>query len=418
MDTTKAQQIALEYALVAPANRIKIGKCNHQLSSDLKSNEPTFQVGMYHKKNVDYVYLLWEDMDQSISRRNKMFWHTARDDAMFNTIRVISRHQDTLVYGVILPDDLTNQEMLYFKAYKEYYAIASRAIPPKAKTKYKKKIDEPVTSPKSKTAYASKGSRLKSKAKVTKPDMKKQPAKKIKAKGLVILSEVALSEAEQIKLATKRSKKDFHISHVSGSGDGVDTQSKVPDDEDEDDNDDEGDNKEEGDNDDDVAKSDDQDDDSDDERTESDSDEISNPNLTNVDQTKYEEEDVDEGICTPFGIEFTDDEKLDDEEIMNDEKDDEVLKELYEDVNVNLEKGDAEMTDANQRGSKQQNVSQESGFDQEEEDAHVTLTLVPDTQKADEPVQSSSISLKFTSKFLNLKNPSLVDNEIASLMEL
>nr|GFC76953.1 hypothetical protein [Tanacetum cinerariifolium] len=59
--------------------------------------------------------------------------------------------------------------------------------------------------------------------------MKKQPAKKIKAKGLAVLSKVALSKSEQIKLATKRSKKDFHISHVSSSGDGVDTQSKVPD---------------------------------------------------------------------------------------------------------------------------------------------------------------------------------------------
>nr|GFD16366.1 hypothetical protein [Tanacetum cinerariifolium] len=73
------------------------------------------------------------------------------------------------------------------------------------------------------------GTRLKSKVKVTKPDMKKQPAKKIKAKGLAVLSKVALSKAEKIKLATKRSKKDFHISHASGLGDGVDSQSKVPD---------------------------------------------------------------------------------------------------------------------------------------------------------------------------------------------
>nr|GFB17699.1 hypothetical protein [Tanacetum cinerariifolium] len=57
------------------------------------------------------------------------------------------------------------------------------------------------------------------------------------------------------------------------------------------------------------------------------------------------------------------------------------------------------------------------GFEQEEEDAHVTLTLVFDTQKVDEPVQSSSVSSNFTSKFLNLENPSLVDNENASLVE-
>nr|GEW52848.1 hypothetical protein [Tanacetum cinerariifolium] len=193
---------------------------------------------MYHKKNVDYIYLMWEDLvyqvdnknskknndmcyprftkviidyfmskNQSISRRNKMFWHTARDDPMFNTIKVISRQQDTQIYSVILPDVLTNQEILDSKAYKEYYAVASGAVPPKARTKYKNKTGEPVTSPKSKTAFASKGTRLKSKSKVTKPDMKKQPAKKTKAKGFAVLFEVALSEAEQIKLATKEARK-------------------------------------------------------------------------------------------------------------------------------------------------------------------------------------------------------------------
>ncbi|GKE53481.1 hypothetical protein Tco_1488637 [Tanacetum coccineum] len=44
MDTTKAQQIALDDALVAPANRLTVGKCNQRLSSTLKSNEPTLQV--------------------------------------------------------------------------------------------------------------------------------------------------------------------------------------------------------------------------------------------------------------------------------------------------------------------------------------------------------------------------------------
>ncbi|GKB92409.1 hypothetical protein Tco_0964681, partial [Tanacetum coccineum] len=69
--------------------------------------------------------------------------------------------------------------------------------------------------------------------------------------------------------------------------------------------------------------------------------------------------------------------KFDEEETMNDDEDDEVTK----------------------------------------EDAHVTLTPVLDTQKADEPIQISSVSSNFASKLLNLENPSLADNEIASLME-
>ncbi|GKA46377.1 hypothetical protein Tco_0739260 [Tanacetum coccineum] len=46
MDTTKAQQQALDDALVAPENRLKIQKCNQRLSPTLKSNEPTIQVAL------------------------------------------------------------------------------------------------------------------------------------------------------------------------------------------------------------------------------------------------------------------------------------------------------------------------------------------------------------------------------------
>nr|GEY56366.1 hypothetical protein [Tanacetum cinerariifolium] len=73
------------------------------------------------------------------------------------------------------------------------------------------------TSPKKKPIQATKGTRLKSKAKVAKPNKMKKSTKKTKLKGLAVLSKVALTEAEQIKLVTKRSKKDFHVSHASGS---------------------------------------------------------------------------------------------------------------------------------------------------------------------------------------------------------
>ncbi|GKA01562.1 hypothetical protein Tco_0674227 [Tanacetum coccineum] len=44
MDTTRAQQQALDDELVAPAYRLKIGKSNLRLSSTLTSKEPTLQV--------------------------------------------------------------------------------------------------------------------------------------------------------------------------------------------------------------------------------------------------------------------------------------------------------------------------------------------------------------------------------------
>ncbi|GKA90256.1 hypothetical protein Tco_0812126 [Tanacetum coccineum] len=390
-------------------------------------------LGMFHKKNIDYVYLLWEEIlfqienkdakktnkmsyhrftkisidyfmskDQSISRRDKMFWHTAQDDTMFTSMRCISRHEDTQVYGTILPKELKNQEMLESNAYKTYYAFASREKTPKPK--YVRKKADSDTSPKQKPVQATKGTRIKSKAKV------------------------ALTKAEQLKMATKRSKTQFHSSHASGSSDGVDTQPGVPDvptyeskskkeswgDSEDEDNEndcddlsDEGNDNNDGDDDDDANDDDKQEgDDTNDDDEETDSDRtksyrIKIPILDQPTTEYYEEEE----------------ENIDDEEMMYDDEDDEVTKELYDDVNVNLGNKDTEMTNADQGASELQNASQELGFEQVEEDAHVILTPVLDTQKDDEPVQSSSVSSDFTSKLLNLENPSPVDNEIASLME-
>ncbi|GJR89828.1 retrovirus-related pol polyprotein from transposon TNT 1-94 [Tanacetum coccineum] len=300
--------------------------------------------GMFYKKNIDYVYLLWEDFlfqieykdakktnkmsyprftkiiidylmskDQSISRKNKMFWHTTRDDTMFTSMRCISRHEDTQVYGTILPKELINQAMLDSNAYKTYYAFAFGEKTPKPK--------------------------LKSKAKVAKPGKKKQPAKKPKAKGLVVLSEVALTEAVY-------QKKQERLSHITYEGTGtIPGVPDVPIYESKSEKESWGDSK--------------------DEDNENDSDDLSGEGDDNNDDDDANDDDKQEGDDTN-----------------NDDKETDKL-----------------------------------GFEQVEEDAHVTLTPVLDTQNADEPVQSSYVSSDFTSKLLNLENPSPADNEIASLME-
>ncbi|GKB41085.1 hypothetical protein Tco_1395202 [Tanacetum coccineum] len=44
--TSKAQQIKLDNALVAPENRRAIGKCNMQINPGMKPKEPTYQVAL------------------------------------------------------------------------------------------------------------------------------------------------------------------------------------------------------------------------------------------------------------------------------------------------------------------------------------------------------------------------------------
>nr|GFC64466.1 hypothetical protein [Tanacetum cinerariifolium] len=94
--------------------------------------------GLYHRRDVDYAFLIWEDFmyqvehknqkksnemyyprftkviihhfmtkKPSIPRRNKVNWQYVTDDILFFTIKVVSRHQDTQQYDAILPIELT-----------------------------------------------------------------------------------------------------------------------------------------------------------------------------------------------------------------------------------------------------------------------------------------------------------------------
>ncbi|GKD63578.1 hypothetical protein Tco_1305686, partial [Tanacetum coccineum] len=110
-------------------------------------------------------------------------------------MRFIPQHEVVHKYGAILPDNLTTQAMKEFEAYKTYYAFATRkAI---LKPKYVARLGK-----------------------------KKKPAK-----GLETLSEIALSEAEQMKLAIERSKTRIHNSQPSGLGthEGTGVKPRVPD---------------------------------------------------------------------------------------------------------------------------------------------------------------------------------------------
>nr|GEU84433.1 putative transposase (putative), gypsy type [Tanacetum cinerariifolium] len=250
------------------------------------------------------------------------------------------------------------------------------------------------TFPKKKHVQATKDTRIKTKAKMAKSNKNKQPAKKPKAKGLAVLSEVALTEAKQLKMATKRSKKDFHISHASGSGNEVSTQLKVHNEQ----------------------------------QQKTSCTNEGTGTITGVpdvpiydsktDKESWRDSDEEDNDKDEFEDDVdNDDGSSDDHDDENEEEDDEVTKEFYKDVNVNLGNKDADMTDVDQGGANQQNASQQSRFEQEEEDAHVTLTLVLETQKSGGPTQSSSVSSGFTSKLLNLNNPSPTDTMIASLMD-
>ncbi|GJR81724.1 hypothetical protein Tco_0152509 [Tanacetum coccineum] len=130
----------------------------------------------------------------------------SRDRPKFTTINVISRNEDTRLYGTILPVVINpNEDIRNFVSYKEYYDIASRNNSPK--TKGSKKKDDTDTTTKQKPPTVPKEMKE-----------KKSGKGKQKAKQLETISEAMMTEAEQLKIITKRSRKETHSSHASGSG--------------------------------------------------------------------------------------------------------------------------------------------------------------------------------------------------------
>nr|GEX66067.1 hypothetical protein [Tanacetum cinerariifolium] len=169
-----------------------INKCRSGKTTTLESlrlSRAQILLGMFHNKNVDYVYLLWEDLVFQVENKNS------------------KKNND--MYCLQFTKVIVN----YFMAKDKADARRDKMFWHFAKNKA-----DPESSPKKKFTQAPKAKRLKTSAKVTKPAKKKQPAKASKEKSLHALSEVALSEAEQMKLATKRSKIQFHSSYASGSG--------------------------------------------------------------------------------------------------------------------------------------------------------------------------------------------------------
>nr|GEV01548.1 retrovirus-related Pol polyprotein from transposon TNT 1-94 [Tanacetum cinerariifolium] len=326
-------------------------------------------------------------------KSNEMYY--PRDDQMFTTIKLVTRHQNTQKFGAMLPVKLTNKDIRNFVAYKEYYAIASGAAPPKTKASVRKTQSSSDTTMPPPIATST---RLSTSAKG------KQPAKSSKAKGLSLLSEVAMTKAGQIKLATKRSLQQTHISQASGSGADEGTGIipgvfDVPTDEsdeeiswkssDEDNdevNDISNDQEDDDDQDDNDQDDDNQDDNDDDQDTDNNDNDFVHPKLSIHEEEAKNEESFDLIVQTS---ENSNDEGNDDvslgmnvgsEEGYDVEDDDE---ELYKDVNINLEGRDVQMTDVHTT--------------QEFEDTHVTLTPVnPDGQQ-----QSSSVSSQFVTSMLN-----------------
>ncbi|GJR87952.1 hypothetical protein Tco_0211963 [Tanacetum coccineum] len=314
--------------------------------------------GTYYNKNVDFVELLLEDFvfqidnkdhkkqekmyyprftkviihhfiskDKSISMRNIIFMHTVCDDSVLGTLRFVSKSDEYQVYGALLPERMSNQQLRDSPAYKTYLSFATGAATPKKAKKFKK------------LAYPSKKKTLVAIEEPAEKPAKKPATRRQYAGGADLESEVPdepkgksidTSEGTGLKPGVLDvSKADSSKSEYESWGDS-----------DDDNNDD--------------------DQQSDDERTESDNDD----KAADINKTNDEEED--EFVHTPDDYVPTNDENIDDEEY------DHINEEMYSDVNVEMKdtelegegKDDEEMTNAGYVDAECENVNQVVSSDQ------------------------------------------------------
>ncbi|GJW52969.1 hypothetical protein Tco_0097054 [Tanacetum coccineum] len=411
--TFKAQQIELDNALVAPENRHVIGKCNMRINPGMKPKEPTYQVALdaLALTTCYPVFLITSEvpviyMHQFLATvtKYKASYRFNTDNKRFSVnVRVFREILNICpkIPGKEFDEPPSEEEALSFirelghsgeikyitdvivdhlhQPWRTFASIINKCLCRKETPSKKKptKVKKDVPSKKKPTSKP-------------KPTKQKAHVKAKRGKGLNVLSEVALSKAAQLKEATKQSKKDFHISQASGSSDGTDFQSGVPDEQhhktsgaDEgtkDDDDDEYDTKDDEGNDasDENDDNDDSDGNNDDDKgdhgnDDDDNDANDDDNQEDDDMNDYDEEtDSDRTesdrikilVLNQSTMEYYEEEEemVDDEEKM-DEEDNEVTKELYKEVNVNLGNKDAEKTIVDQGGADQQNVSQESVYE-------------------------------------------------------
>ncbi|GJX07586.1 hypothetical protein Tco_0195518 [Tanacetum coccineum] len=318
--------------------------------------------------------------------------------------------EETQIYGVILPESLNSPEIKETKAYKTYLGKSKRVKrPTKKSTKAPIRgvvIRETPEMPLSK---------------------KKEKMTLEKCKGIDLLSEVELSEEAQYDESRLKSLRDFHKTHPSGSGTVTKTAQSVAKIKPSITNDGTcGNDEVDSNNDHDSSGEDsDQENDSDDNKTQSDNENESdskhetdeNESGSESDQEENEEDigDDEEEVKDEFAkTPFNDSNDEDETKITNkaeggeDEEIDYITSKLYDDVDIRLNKPvqpddetvqkedtDAEFTNV-QQGNENTEISQVI------EDAHVTLSTVP--QKTEVPITSSSHSSDLASKLLNFSD--------------
>nr|GFB23278.1 hypothetical protein [Tanacetum cinerariifolium] len=165
MATTIEQQVALDEALVPSTKSLRLSQAQ-------------ILWGLYHKRDIDYAFLIWKDFVYQVEHKNQK-----KSSEMYYPIftKVIIHHFMTKkpliprrnkVNWHYVRDDIMNT-----KAYKEYYACANGEASPKPKASARRKRSGSDTSITPPTAIITPTTTVAAASRLTAAAKGKQPAK-------------------------------------------------------------------------------------------------------------------------------------------------------------------------------------------------------------------------------------------------
>ncbi|GJZ07761.1 hypothetical protein Tco_0542044 [Tanacetum coccineum] len=366
--------------------------------------------GMFYKKNVDFVELIWEDFmyhidnrkstvarrsnmpylrftkeiiqhfiskDKNISLRNNMFMHGVKNDSVLGFIKFISMYEIRQVYVKLILDVLVSKEMMESKAYKSYLDFATgKVIPKEARKRTKAHMKETSLTADDNIISEDPDTALELAKSISRTKAEEQEAARLvhetHARLVIEQPTRRRRQTEDTRKAIKASKCDLKSQHQTGgsyegagsklkvldeskgktkdTNKGVSSKPEVPD----------------------VSKA-----------MSSDQESENNIDLNNTDDEEEAQED--EFVHTPDDYVPIDDETqdVDDEEYVS------INEELYGDVNVEMkdaehddkDKGDEEMTDAEKVETEHKEINQEVASAQVQDEVPTTTIVAPVTQK-------------------------------------
>ncbi|GJS92102.1 hypothetical protein Tco_0774738 [Tanacetum coccineum] len=213
MSSITAQQIKLDLELVPKEKRLKIGKCNERLNLGKIQREPTFQVVLDALALTPCysAFLITADICPRVQGQD--FDALPTDEEIMSFLRDLGHTGEINSLNDVVVDQM-HQPWRTFAALINKSLSGKTNVSPEEPTRKLKRVTRPT---KKSTKAPARGVVIRETLKMP-LSKKKEKVDVARGKGIELLSDVELTKKAQFEEIQRKSMRDFHKTHPSGSG--------------------------------------------------------------------------------------------------------------------------------------------------------------------------------------------------------